>query len=204
MKKLLIAGVALSSLMALPTATYAQDDVIEEEVVKPKTPKDWFVYGDANIASAQFSTSEGNTTFVSDSFTAAYFRAGVKYKYVGLEGEIGTGLSGIEENGISADISSQTSVFGILRFPADNYDIFLRAGYHSTDIDVSGDAFNDVTGAFEPFELSESSDGVAIGVGGTYYFTDNFGIRADITGYNTRDIADANFVAGSIGGSVKF
>jgi len=204
MKNLLIAGAALLGVLSAPTYAFAQDDaVIDDEVVKPKKPKDWFVYADANLALAQFSTSDGNTTAVSDSTTAAYFRAGVKYKYLGAEVELGQGLSDIEEDGLSLEVSSQTSVFAIGRYPGDNYDVFLRAGYHSSTLKVSGEFF-DETGNLLSASEDLKANGFVAGVGGTYYFTDNFGLRADITGYNMRDLVDAGFVAGSLGVSVKF
>ena len=204
MKKLLLSSAIIIGAFAAPTYVMAQDDVIEEEVVTPKKPKDWLVYADANIASTQFSTSDGDTTFVSDSATASYFRAGVKYKYFGAEVELGNGLSDVEEDGITISVSSQTSAFAILRSPGKKYDIFLRAGYHSTKIDVSGSVFDPQSGRFVSASEELDSNGFAAGVGGTYYFTDNFGLRADITGYNTRDLVEAGYVAGSIGGSVRF
>ncbi len=195
MKKLLIAGTALFGTLAAPSLAFAQDDVIEDEVVTPKEAKDWFVYGDANFALMQFSVTEGNTEFVSDTMTAAFFRAGVKYKYFGAEVEYGTGLSDIEEDGISVGVNSQTSIFGILRLPEDNYDIYLRVGYHSSDIEV---------GIAGLGEATEKDEGFAGGVGGTYFFNDNLGIRLDVTGYNLSDPLDVSYVGGSAGAVVRF
>jgi len=172
--------------------------------VTPKTPKDWFVYGDANIATAQFTSTDGDTTFVSDSTTASYFRLGVKYKYIGAEVEIGNGLSDIEEDGITVGVSSQTSAFAILRTPGDKFDVFFRAGYHASKIDISGSVFDPQSGQFIAASEELDANGFVAGVGGSYYFTDNFGLRADITGYNMRDLVEASFVAASIGGSVRF
>jgi len=207
MKKLLCASAAALSLLAAPTVSHAQDDVVlGDEIVTPKNPgkpKDLWIYADANIGYSQFSSTEGNTTFVSDSMANAYFRAGVKYKYFGAEVELGTGLSDIDEDGLSLGLGTQISGFGILRYPADKYDVFLRAGYHSSDFDVEFEGFDPDFGDVN-FDESISSDGFAFGIGGTYYFSENFGLRADITGYNTRDIADAGYVGGSIGGTVKF
>lgn len=204
MKNILFAGATLFNVLSAPTLAFAQDDVTEEKIVTPKETKDWFVYADANIATAQFSSTEGNTTYVSDSSTAAYFRAGVKYKYFGAEVELGQGLSDIEEDGFSIGVNSQTSVFGIIRTPGDKYDVFLRAGYHSSKVEVGGQVFNPNTGEQLAFNEEVTSDGFVAGVGGTYYFTDNFGLRADITGYNTRDLVDAGYVAASIGGTARF
>ena len=199
MKNLIISTAAILSFLAVPTQALAQDEStnedIEEVIVTPKKDKDWFVYGDANFGLMQFSVTEGNTEFVSDTLTAAFFRAGVKYKYVGAEFEYGTGLSGIEEDGVSVDVNSQTSVFGILRLPADNYDVYLRLGYHSSDVEVGIDGLG---------EASESDSGFAGGVGGTYFFSDNFGIRLDVTAYNLSDPLDVSYVGGSAGAVVRF
>jgi len=205
MKNLLIASAAMFGVLSVPSFAFAQDDVIlDEEVITPKIQKDWHIYADANLATAQFSSSEGNTTYVSDSTFAAYFRAGFKYKYFGVEAELGQGLSDIEEDGLSLGVSSQAAAFGVLRLPGDNYDVFLRAGYHSSTLEVGGSIFNPVTGGQTNVQEELTSDGFVAGVGGTYYFTDNLGLRADITGYNTRDLVDAGYVAASIGGTVKF
>lgn len=195
MKNLLIASAALLGVLSTPMLAAAQDDVIEEEVVTPKQSKDWFVYGDANFALMQFSVTEGNTEFVSDMMTAAFFRAGVKYKYFGAEVEYGTGLSGIEEDGISIDVNSQTSVFGIVRLPADKADVYLRLGYHSSDIEFGIQGVG---------EASETDSGFAGGIGGSYFFTDNLGIRLDITSYNLSDPLDVSYVGGSAGAVVRF
>lgn len=204
MKHFVIIGAAMFSILAAPSISQAQDDVLEDEVVTPKKEKEWFVYGDANIGLSQFSTSDGNETAVSDSMTNAYFRAGAKYKYFGAEVEYGTGLSGIEEDGISLELKNQTSVFGILRWPGENYDGYIRVGYHSTTFEIEANGVD--IGLDQPVSgrADIDSDGFAFGLGGTYFFGDNFGLRADITGYNTRDFIDAGYVGGSIGGVVKF
>jgi len=136
--------------------------------------------------------------------SSLYFRVGAKYKYFGIEGELGQGLSGIDEDGVSLDVETQLSAFAILRLPQDNWDVFLRAGYHSTDIELEGEVFDPTTGTFINGSVDLTSDGFAGGIGGTYYFTDNFGLRADITAYNTRDFIDAGFVAASLGVTAKF
>lgn len=195
MKKLLLSSAVILGAFAAPTYVMAQDDVIEDEVVTPKTPKDWFVYADANFALMQFSVTEGNTDFVSDMMTAAFFRAGVKYKYFGAELEYGQGLSDVEEDGISIGISSQTSVFGIVRLPTNKLDVYMRLGYHSSDIDFSASGLG---------EFSEKDEGFAGGIGGSYFFTDNLGIRLDITNYRLSDPLDVDYVGGSAGAVVRF
>jgi len=203
MKNLLVACTAIFGLCAAPQFALAQDEVADE-IVKPKEPKSWHVYGDVNIALTQFSTSDGNNSATSDSMGNVYGRVGAKYKYIGAEVEIGQGLSDIEEDGFSLGVGTQLAAFGILRLPVqDNADIFLRAGYHSTDLEVGFDGFDPDLGNIDVSE-DVTSDGFAFGVGGTFYFTDNLGVRGDITGYNTRDLIDANLIAASLGLTAKF
>lgn len=205
MRKLCIASVAAFSVLGTSSLAFAQETETEDEIiVAPKKPKDIWVYADASLALSQFSTSDGNTTSVSDSMTNAYFRAGAKYKYFGAELEYGTGLSGISESGVSLEVGRQFSGFGILRLPNENYDVFLRAGYHSSSFDVSLNGVD--IGLEQPVsgDGKIKSNGFAFGVGGTYFFSEKFGLRADITGYNTRDFIDAGYVGGSLGGTIKF
>ena len=204
MKNALIACAAIIGICATSSIAHAQDDVEDEIVTTPKKKKDYWVYADASLATSQFSTSDGRNTAVSDSSFNAYFRAGVKYKYFGAEVELGQGLSDIEEDGASLGVGSQFSGFAIARIPNEKYDVFLRAGYHSTKFDIGLNGIDPNTG--QPFSVSDDikSDGFAFGVGGTYFFSENFGLRADITGYNTRDIVDAGYVSASLGGAIKF
>lgn len=196
MKHLFISSAALFGILAAPSISQAQDDVLADEVVIPKKEKEWFGYADINIATTQFSDSDGRTTYVTDSATSSYIRVGAKYRYFGAEVELGNGLSDIEEDELSLGVSSQKAIFGILRAPGDNYDVFIRAGYHSSKIEFGADVID--------FSETVTSNGFAAGVGGTYYFTDNFGLRADITGYNTRDTLEAGFVAASLGATARF
>ena len=172
-----------------------QDDMIFEDViVTPKKIKDLWFHVDASFALTQFSVTEGNTEYVSDMMTAGYVRAGVKYKYVGAEVELGTGFSDYEEDGVTLGVDSQTSVFGVLRLPQERSDIYLRLGYHQSDIAI------DILG--QNFDTDDS--GFAGGIGGTYFFTDNIGARLDITGYNLSDPLDVSYVGGSAGLTARF
>lgn len=193
MKKFLVASTVLLSVFTAPTIAFAQD--VDDEIVKPKTSKDWFVYGDANFGLMQFSVTEGNTEYVSDMMTAGFFRGGVKYKYFGAEVEYGTGLSEYEEDGVSLGVNTQTSVFGILRLPAKNSDMYLRLGYHSSDVEV---------GIAGVGEASEKDKGFAGGIGGSYFFNDNLGVRLDITSYRLSDTLEVNYIGGSAGAVVRF
>jgi len=59
MKTLLVVSAAIVGLCATPSFAFAQnaDNDIKEEIVKPKTTKDWHVYGDVSIALTQFSST---------------------------------------------------------------------------------------------------------------------------------------------------
>jgi len=207
MQKFLVTFAAIFGLV-VPSMSFAQESdevTIDDEIVTPpKKQKDYLIYLDANLATAQFSDTDGRRTATSDSTINSYFRAGAKYKYFGAEAEYGTGLSEIKEDGIALGLKSSTSFFGILRYPENNYDFFVRAGYHSSDFDISGPVFDPATGQTVTAEDTISSDGFVAGIGGTYYFAENFGARLDITGYNTRDFVDAGYVVASLGGTVKF
>ncbi len=194
MKNLLIASAVALSLMAAPTVAFAQDDAPAPDVEKPSKPKDLWLYADANLALMQFSVTEGNTEYVSDMMTASFFRGGVKYKYVGAEIEFGQGLSDYEEDGITIGVGSQVAAFGMVRLPAENFDMYLRLGYHSSTLEVSDGTLS------EDFK----DEGIAGGIGGNYFFNENIGIRLDITNYNLSDPFDVSYVGGSIGGVVKF
>ena len=195
-----LSACAVSAYAQDTTPTYDEPVYDEDVIVTPGKDEDsvWF-HADANLALMQYSVTEGNTEFVSDNLTAAFFRAGVKYKYVGAEVEYGTGLSGIEEGGIESSVNSQISGFAMGRLPYERGDFFVRLGYHSSDVEVIVDDFQ-----FGRVDLSEKDTGIAFGLGGTYHFTDNFGLRADITGYNLSDPLDVSYVGGSLGVAARF
>jgi len=199
MKKILLSVCSIFAVAAV-TPAYAQDETtdetIEETVKYKKGADDVWVHFDANFGTYQFETSEGSTTYVSDSLLATHFRAGVKYSYFGAEVEYGSSISAIEEDDVNLDLGSQIGIFGIARMPADNYDFYLRAGYHSSTFEGSVDG---VSGT-----VDLDADGFAFGFGGSYYFADNFGVRADLTAYNAKDIVDAAFIGGSIGLTARF
>jgi len=71
----------------------------------------------------------------------------------------------------------------------------MRLGYHSSDIDFSASGLG---------EFSEKDEGFAGGIGGSYFFTDNLGIRLDITNYRLSDPLDVDYVGGSAGAVVRF
>ncbi len=194
MKNLFIASAVALSLMAVPTVAFAQDDAPKSDVKKSSKPKDLWIYADANLALTKFTVTEDNIQYVSDNMTAFYVRGGVKYKYVGAEIEFGQGLSDYEEDGITIGVGSQVAAFGMLRLPSENYDVYLRAGYHSSTIELSDGTFSE----------DVDDEGIAFGVGGNYFFNDNFGVRADVTGYNLSDPLDVSYSVFSLGGVVKF
>jgi hypothetical protein len=52
MKKLLFASTACMGLLATPNFAFAQDDVMDEEIVTPKSEKDYWIYADVSLATS--------------------------------------------------------------------------------------------------------------------------------------------------------
>ena len=94
------------------------------------------------------------------------------------------------------DIESQIGAYLVGRVPVgDNASFFSRVGYARTEIDINYGASSQII----------QSDGISIGFGGEYMFTDQFGIRGDYTVMDAEDGAftDAISVFG-VSGVFKF
>lgn len=86
--------------------------------------------------------------------------------YFGVEGEGSIGVN--SDNGFK--VKSSFAGFGVLSVPAgENFDVFARVGYHSTNFGLNN--------------ASGSLDGVAWGLGANFMFTENDGVRVDYTRY---------------------
>lgn len=130
-----------------------------------------------------------------------HVRGGYKFReYFGVEGEAGMGLGNISSN-IDSDFGMdfQFAGYGLIRIPIgkrnrDRADLFVRAGYHFSEISIPTFAGT----------RNLSEDGVAYGFGGNYFFSDDLGVRIDIIGYNISDDVfsntnDNSYVGGSVG-----
>lgn len=105
--------------------------------------------------------------------------------YFAVEGEASTGLD--DEDGIELNHNAGLYAVGILPV-GQNFDLHGRVGYQMTEVGTPIGDFED--------------EGVGYGVGATYRFTPNFGVRADYTRLEGDDEAEADAI--SLGGVVNF
>lgn len=113
----------------------------------------------------------------------------------GVEGEAAFGVGDENVGGATVEINNSLGAFGVAKAPlTDQFDIFARAGYATTEIEASG------------FGASASADidGFAYGIGGNFYVNENFGIRGDFSQYDGGDDVDGAADVFSIAGVVRF
>ena len=96
--------------------------------------------------------------------------------YFGVEGQAAFGIIDDTETFFGEEFNVGVDTlfggFGVVRFPvSQSFDVFGRVGYQTTKIEASGG------GASE----SDSFDGLALGAGGQFFFTNNDGIRVEYT-----------------------
>lgn len=95
-----------------------------------------------------------------------------------IEAEAALGIQDDDFLGSSVELSNELGMFLVGKAPvSESVNLFARVGYSTTEIDVAG------TGV--------SGDGVAYGVGGEAFFTENDGFRLDWTRHDA-DGADAD------------
>jgi len=138
--------------------------------------------GAAN-AESSFYVNGGYSAFDGDGATlnGLTARGGVFFNdYFGVEGEISFGLGEEElEPGADIELSNQYGGYVIGKLPAgENFDVFGRIGYGSAEFDVNVDGVG---------SGSADVDGFAFGVGGQFFFTENFGIRGEYTRFEAED-----------------
>jgi len=106
-------------------------------------------------------------------------RLGAQFNsHFAIEGEAAFGVADDEILGVTVELSNEFAVFAVGKLPvSDSVNLFARVGWSTTDIDVGG--------------TSVSGDGVAYGVGGEAFFTENDGVRFDWTKHDA-DGGDAN------------
>ena len=141
------------------------------------------------VAEPEFYGNFGGGAFLDDDATLAVVtvRGGAFFsEYFGaeIEGSFGVGNDNIDALGVTANVEVSNSVGGFVvgRLPIEGnysgvFEIFGRLGYMTTEFEV------------EVFGTSGSLDvdGFAAGVGGTYYFTPNIGIRGDYTRFEANE-----------------
>jgi outer membrane immunogenic protein len=152
------------------------------------------------VASAQ-STTAGNNIGITASGGMTFYNGGEDIDFSGLTGRVGYAFTdnfGVEVEasvgasdgdvsglfgappGVSVDLglNSQLSGFVVGYMPlSDQGRLFARLGYSSAELEVSASAGGG--SATETLSL----DDVIWGLGGEYYFTERFGIRGEVTGF---------------------
>ena len=112
---------------------------------------------------------------------------------IGAEGEASFGLGEDTVEGIDVGLGSSLGGFAVGRTGGDQGSFHIRLGYMANTFE-----FSDATNSIDA-ELN----GFALGVGGTYFFNENAGIRLDITrtfvdevefsGLGSVDVEDSSF-----------
>ena len=130
-------------------------------------------YGSAGYAN--LSTEDSDVSL--DALTG---RVGARFNpYFGAEGELSVGV-GEEEvlPGVDLKLSHDAAIYGVAAFPvAENFELFGRLGYGTTEIEASGGGFT----------ASEDGESWNYGVGANYFIDGVNGVRAD---YTRRDFQD--------------
>lgn len=107
------------------------------------------------------------------------------HRYFGVEAEGSLGLGSSDIAGFDVKMNHTVAAFAVAYLPlSENFDLTARLGYGSTEFEVSGGGLSG----------SESFDGVALGVGGQYFFDESNGLRMDVTRHEYEDL-DGGFDA---------
>lgn len=94
------------------------------------------------------------------------------HRYFGVEAEGSLGLGSSDIGGVDVKMTHTVAAFAVAYLPmSENFDLTARLGYGSTEFEVS-------TGGMT---VSDSFNGVALGVGGQYFFDESNGVRMDVT-----------------------
>jgi hypothetical protein len=138
---------------------------------------------------------------------AAALRGGYRINdYFAIEGEYVIGLGDKSERQVipgfgtvevKTELGSTYGIYGVGILPAgEKFDLFARLGYGNFEAEASA-SVPGVPGV----SAKAGGGGVSAGVGGQFWVTSNFAIRADYTRYNTGDGDGTTY---GIGGVIKF
>jgi len=164
------------------------------------------LYVSANIGAYGFGGTGNGETLTSDGQGGAYIRGGAKFaNYLGVEGEFGLGLGDIPAGtNVTLGLDYQFAGYGLVRIPIgkkkrDRADLFFKAGYHISEFTRTAGNQSE----------SRSENGLALGLGGNYFFSDKVGIRVEISNYNISDDFFNNtnenaYLGGSLGVVTRF
>jgi outer membrane immunogenic protein len=113
--------------------------------------------------------------------------------YLGAEGEVSFGIDDADVGGGTVELENAFGAFGVLRAPvAEQVELFGRLGYATSEFEASVPGLG---------SGSADVDGIAYGVGGKLFFTEQLGVRLDASRYEGDD-AEADVF--SIGGVFRF
>ena len=114
-------------------------------------------------------------------------------RYLGAEGEVSIGIDDADVGGGTVELDNALGAFGVLRAPvSEQVELFGRVGYAQSEFNANVPGLG---------SGSADVDGLAYGVGGKFFLTESFGIRADASRYEGDD-AEADFF--SVGGVFRF
>lgn len=135
----------------------------------------------ATAATPEFYANAGVSIFNGDDgdLTAITGRGGVFFNdYFGVEVEGSFGVDSVDEMGVSLELDNQMAGFVVGRYPIENFELLGRLGYGTAEYQGS------VAGLGS---ASVDIDGYILGVGGQYFFTNNFGLRGEISTFESSD-----------------
>ena len=126
----------------------------------------------------EFTASVGYTRFADgsedwDGHSATVRGAARFHRYIGVEAEGSLGLGSSDIGGVELGMNHTVAAFVVGYWPlTENADLYARIGYGSTEFEAE----------FGGMSATDSYDGVAMGIGGQYFFegSDN-GVRMDVT-----------------------
>lgn len=139
-------------------------------------------------ANAQWYAGAAYTNFDADGADVGAATGRLGYRFnpnFAVEGEASVGID--DDEGVELNHNAGLYAVGILPVTS-NFDLHGRIGYQQTEVDTP---IGDV-----------SDEGLGYGVGATYRFTPNLGVRADWTRLEGDDEAEADAI--SIGAAFNF
>lgn len=136
------------------------------------------------VAAPAFAQAHGSVSYSSisvDDFdlSAITGRFGWDQGMLGIEGEASVGLDDDTIGAVTVELEHEFGVFGRLRGEvSENLELFARAGYVTTSIDVNG--------------VSIDESGFAFGAGANWFFDGLNGVRGEYTQYDVGNGTEAD------------
>lgn len=130
-----------------------------------------------SITKPEFTASVGYARFADgsedwDGHAVAVRGAARLHRYFGVEAEGNLGLGSSDIGGVDLAMNHTVAAYAVAYLPlADDMDVYARLGYGSTEFEAE---FGGVT-------VTDSYSGVAMGIGGQYFFNGANGVRMDVT-----------------------